>query len=48
MGDAKLRPDSYTVLNLRQRLDRLKQDPWAGYFDKGQKLTAKMLSAFDV
>jgi len=47
LGDAKLRPDSYTVLNLRQRLDRLKQDPWAGYFDNKQKLTAKMLNAFD-
>jgi len=47
LKDRKLRPDSYTVLNLRQRLDRLKQDPWTGYFDSGQKLTAKMLNAFD-
>jgi hypothetical protein len=35
------------VLNLRQRLDRLKQDPWAGYVDARQKLTEKMLNAFD-
>nr|WP_314623283.1 DNA ligase D [uncultured Noviherbaspirillum sp.] len=47
LGDSKLRSDSYNVLNLRQRLDRLKQDPWAGYFDSKQRLTAKMLDAFD-
>ncbi|MDB5759983.1 MAG: ligase [Burkholderia sp.] len=47
LDDGKLRSDSYSVLNLRQRLDRLKQDPWAGYFDNKQKLTAKMLNAFD-
>jgi bifunctional non-homologous end joining protein LigD len=46
LEDARLRSDSYTVLNLRQRLERLKQDPWAGYFDSRQKLTAKMLNAF--
>jgi bifunctional non-homologous end joining protein LigD len=47
LEDGKLRSDSYTVLNLRQRLDRLKQDPWAGYVDARQKLTEKMLNAFD-
>jgi bifunctional non-homologous end joining protein LigD len=47
LDDGKLRSDSYSVLNLRQRLERLKQDPWAGYFDSKQKLTAKMLNAFD-
>jgi bifunctional non-homologous end joining protein LigD len=47
LRDSKLRSDSYTVLNLRQRLDRLKEDPWAGYFDSRQTLTAKMLNAFD-
>ena len=47
LGDSKLRSDSFNVLNLRQRLDRLKQDPWAGYFDSKQRLTAKMLDAFD-
>ena len=46
LGDRKLRSDTYTVLNLRQRLDRLKQDPWAGYVDSRQKLSAKMLNAF--
>jgi hypothetical protein len=25
----------------------LKQDPWAGYVDARQKLTEKMLNAFD-
>jgi bifunctional non-homologous end joining protein LigD len=47
LDDGKLRSDSYSVLNLRQRLERLKQDPWAGYFDSKQKLTEKMLNAFD-
>ena len=48
LGDSKLRSDSYTVLNLRQRLDSLKQDPWAAYFRTRQKLSAKMLQAFGV
>ena len=47
LADARLRPDSYTVLNLRQRLDGLKQDPWADYFRTRQKLNAKMLGAFE-
>lgn len=47
LEDGKLRSDSYTVLNPRQRLNRLKQDPWAGYVDARQKLTEKMLNAFD-
>jgi bifunctional non-homologous end joining protein LigD len=46
LSDSKLRSDSYHVRNLRQRLDRLKQDPWAGYFDSKQRLTAKMLDTF--
>ena len=47
LEDGKLRSDSYTVLNLRQRLEGLKQDPWARYFSSRQKLTAKMLDAFE-
>ena len=47
LADSRLRSDSYTVLNLRQRLDGLKQDPWADYFRTRQKLGAKMLEAFE-
>ena len=36
LEDGKLRSDSYTVLNLRQRLEGLKQDPWARYFSSRQ------------
>ena len=46
LGDSKLRPDGYTVRNMRQRLDSLKKDPWAEYFRSKQKLSAKMLDAF--
>ena len=47
LGDSALRSDSYTVQNLRQRLDSLKRDPWADYFRLEQKVTAKMLAAFE-
>ncbi|MET0962162.1 MAG: DNA ligase D [Noviherbaspirillum sp.] len=46
LADGKLRSNTYTVLNLRQRLDGLKQDPWTDYFRSRQKLTAKMMDAF--
>lgn len=46
LNDSKLRSNTYTVLNLRQRLDGLQQDPWDEYFRSKQKLTAKMLEAF--
>ncbi|WP_437202889.1 DNA ligase D [Planctomicrobium sp. SH664] len=38
-----LRPDAYTVLNLRQRLASLKSDPWEGFFELRQSLTRQML-----
>ncbi|CAN5378384.1 DNA ligase D [soil metagenome] len=41
-----LHSDSYTVLNVRERLAGLKQDPWAEYFTLKQRLTAKMLGTF--
>lgn len=46
LGDSTLRSDHYTVLNLRQRLQSLKQDPWADYFKLKQEITRKMRDAF--
>jgi bifunctional non-homologous end joining protein LigD len=38
----KARPDTYTVRNLHNRLAHLTGDPWEGYFDVKQTITAKM------
>src|SRR5690606_12217517 len=35
----KLRPDQWSVTNLRDRLARLRADPWAGYASCRQELT---------
>ena len=40
-----LAPDRYTVTNLRRRLGSLSDDPWAGFFDVQQSITAKMQEA---
>ncbi|MES2537974.1 MAG: DNA ligase D [Pseudomonadota bacterium] len=42
----EIRSDTFTVLNLRARLDSLKQDPWADYFLLKQRVTAKMQRTF--
>ncbi|WP_092048368.1 DNA ligase D [Planctomicrobium piriforme] len=34
-----LKPNQYTVLNLRKRLSSLKDDPWEGFFQVRQSLT---------
>lgn len=34
----KMRPDQWTVENVPQRLQSLKKDPWAGFFDVKQSL----------
>jgi bifunctional non-homologous end joining protein LigD len=33
--------DAYSVANLPRRLARLREDPWAGYFDVGQAIGPK-------
>ena len=33
-----LRADHFTVDNLRERLDFLKMDPWAGFFELRQRI----------
>jgi bifunctional non-homologous end joining protein LigD len=38
----RLKPDRYTVRNLQRRLARLESDPWEGYHEVRQKLTAAM------
>jgi bifunctional non-homologous end joining protein LigD len=37
-----VRPDTFNIQNIRQRLSSLKADPWEGYFSVRQSLTAKM------
>lgn len=37
-----LRPDSYTIGNIRDRLSSLQKDPWEDYFSVRQSITAKM------
>jgi bifunctional non-homologous end joining protein LigD len=39
---SRLRPDQWTVTNLRHRLARLRADPWADYFSCQQTLTTVM------
>ncbi|WP_194712342.1 DNA ligase D [Noviherbaspirillum soli] len=47
LADRGLRSDRYTVLNLRQRLAGLKEDPWADYFRLKQEISTRMRSAFE-
>jgi bifunctional non-homologous end joining protein LigD len=41
-----IRANQFTVENLRQRLDFLKQDPWEGFFDLKQTLGSNKLKPF--
>ncbi len=41
----KLKPNQFTVANLRQRLARLKDDPWREYWTVRQRITQKALAA---
>ena len=43
-----VRSDHFTVGNVVERLNGLKQDPWRGYFTVKQKLTRKMKAALGV
>ncbi len=38
-----IRPDSFNIGNIRQRLASLKKDPWEGYFKVRQTITDKMI-----
>ncbi len=40
---ARLRPDGYTVATMGRRLAGLKADPWSGYDDTRQEITAEMM-----
>ena len=44
--EGHVRSNTYTVRNLFERLDSLKQDPWKDYFKLQQRLTADMLKLF--
>jgi bifunctional non-homologous end joining protein LigD len=39
---ADLRSDSYDIRNIRRRLSRLRDDPWAGYFSIRQEIPGKL------
>ena len=39
---ADLKPDSYDIRNIRERLIRLRDDPWTGYFSARQEITEQM------
>jgi Predicted eukaryotic-type DNA primase len=43
-----LQSDHFTVLNVMERLKRLKSDPWRDYFTVRQKLTRKMQASLGV
>jgi bifunctional non-homologous end joining protein LigD len=38
-------PDRWTLLTIRQRLRRLRKDPWAGYWDTKQRISKTSLDA---
>lgn len=40
----KITADHFTVSNLRDRLEKLKKDPWQGFFEVRQSLTKAMLN----
>ncbi|MDB5762334.1 MAG: hypothetical protein JWQ21_1329 [Herminiimonas sp.] len=41
-----IQSDTFTVANIRARLDSLKRDPWAEYFQLKQRITVKMMRTF--
>jgi bifunctional non-homologous end joining protein LigD len=42
---SSLRPDRYSVANLRRRLAALKEDPWGDFYDARVPITARMRKA---
>jgi len=44
--ESDLRSNTYTVRNIFERLDQLKQDPWKDYFKLQQRVTDDMLQIF--
>jgi bifunctional non-homologous end joining protein LigD len=45
---AEVRSDYYTVINVLERLKKLKRDPWRDYFTVTQTLTRKMKASLGV
>jgi bifunctional non-homologous end joining protein LigD len=43
---ARIRPDMYNIVNLPKRLEKLKADPWAEFFQTRQSITQKIKAAF--
>ena len=44
--DENLHSDSFTASNIQQRLENLRADPWAEYFQLKQRLSAAMLRKY--
>jgi bifunctional non-homologous end joining protein LigD len=44
---ARIKPDMYNINNLPKRLEKLKGDPWDGFFSTRQSITRKMMAAFE-
>ncbi len=45
--DAGIKSDSYTIMNIAERLNHLMEDPWKEYWTLKQQLTPKILKAFN-
>jgi bifunctional non-homologous end joining protein LigD len=43
----RIKADMYNINNLPKRLDRLKSDPWEGFFSTRQSITRKAMAAFE-
>ena len=43
-----LRPDTFTVENLPHRLETQAHDPWAGFFQARQSITASMRNELNI
>jgi bifunctional non-homologous end joining protein LigD len=43
--DLSGRPDRWTLLTVPRRLERLRADPWAGYWDASQRVTDSAIEA---
>jgi bifunctional non-homologous end joining protein LigD len=41
--DSNIRSDTFNVLNIKERLNRLKKDPWVGFFKTKQSLNDKLV-----
>jgi bifunctional non-homologous end joining protein LigD len=43
----RTRPDMYNIVNLPKRLEKVRSDPWEGFYSTRQSITRKMMAAFE-